>query len=118
MEVLEPRAHFDATGIAAAAGDVLTSVTHPTTGHTYHLLERTTWPDAEAKSIALGGHLAVVNDQAEQDFLWSTFGPLSGLFWIGIHDTAHEGRFAWTTGEPVTYTNWFPGEPNNLYPTG
>ena len=24
------------------------------------------------------------------------------------------GGFAWITGEPVTYTNWAPGEPNNL----
>jgi hypothetical protein len=111
VEDLEPRRLF------AAPGEVLLTVAGPASGHTYHLLERTTWDDAEARAIALGGHLAVVNDQAEQDFLWSTFGPLTGLFWIGITDAAHEGRFVWTTGEPATYTNWFPGEPNNLHPS-
>src|SRR5688572_14831592 len=95
----------------AAPGEVLLTVNNPATGHTYHLLERTTWDDAEAKSIALGGHLVVVNDQPEQDFLWNTFGPLSGIFWIGFTDAEHEGRYVWTTGEPATYTNWFPGEP-------
>src|SRR5262245_32506817 len=98
-----------------AAGDVLMSVNDPSSGNTYHLLDRTSWPDAEAKSVALGGHLVVVNDAAEQNFLWSTFGQRTGIFWIGINDTAHDGRFVWSTGEPATYTNWYPGEPNNIY---
>ena len=114
VERLEHRAHFD----VAAPGDVVATVNHPTTGHTYHLLAPTTWEDAEARSKALGGHLVVINDQAEHDFVWSTFGPTTGLIWIGIHDTAREGQFVWTTGEPVGYTNWFAGEPNNLYPSG
>src|SRR5215216_5300429 len=113
LEALERRVFLD-----AAPGGVLTSVTDPATGNTYHLLARTTWDDAEAKSVQLGGHLVVVNDQAEQDFLWSTFGPITGLFWIGINDVGHEGRFTWTTGEPPTYTNWFEGEPNNLRAAG
>lgn len=112
-EALEPRRLLD-----AAPGEVIQTFTHPANGHTYHLLAPTGWDDAEAKSIALGGHLVVVNDQAEQDYLWSTFGPLSGLFWIGFTDADHEGRYVWTTGEPSTYTNWFAGEPNNLYPSG
>ena len=113
VESLERRRMMD-----AAPGEVTLSVTSPSTGHTYHLLAPTTWDDAEAESIALGGHLVVVNDPPEQDFLWSTFGPLTGIFWIGFTDGAHEGRYAWTTGEPPTYTNWFAGEPNNLYPSG
>src|SRR4051812_25924828 len=112
-ERLECRRHLD-----AAPGDVVMTVERPDLARTYHLLAPTTWADAEAKSVALGGHLAVVNDPAEQDFLWSTFGPLTGIFWIGINDTGHDGQFLWTTGEPVAYTNWFAGEPNNLYPAG
>lgn len=113
VEPLERRVFLDAT-----PGSVVDSVTSPATGNTYHLLSPTTWEDAEIKSLALGGHLVVVNDAAEQAFLWSTFGPVTGLFWIGINDVAREGRFVWTTGEPPSYTNWFAGEPNNAYPVG
>ena len=88
-------------------------------GHYYALTSgATTWTDAEAQATALGGHLVAVNSQAEQDFLDRTFmsGPSrSSIFWNGFNDLAQEGTFVWTTGEPVTYTNWHPGEPNN-YP--
>jgi len=54
----------------------------------------------------------VINDQAEQDLLVSMFGG-SEPFWIGLTDTAVEGVFMWVNGDPLTYTNWLPGEPNN-----
>ncbi len=43
-----------------------------------------------------------------------------GDAWIGFTDRfggapgASEGTFAWTNGAPVGYTNWNPGEPNNV----
>ena len=33
--------------------------------------------------------------------------------WIGLSDQAVENNFVWDSGEPVTYTAWGPGEPNN-----
>lgn len=34
--------------------------------------------------------------------------------WIGLSDTLHEGKFAWSDGvSPVLYTNWADKEPNN-----
>ncbi|MGE3703762.1 MAG: lectin-like protein, partial [Vicinamibacterales bacterium] len=33
--------------------------------------------------------------------------------WIGFTDQDSEGNFVWSNGEPVVYTNWAPGEPNN-----
>ncbi|MCX6615023.1 MAG: PKD domain-containing protein [Acidobacteria bacterium] len=33
--------------------------------------------------------------------------------WIGLTDEAVEGTWAWLSGEPLTYTNWDSGEPNN-----
>ncbi|KAI8119985.1 hypothetical protein FF38_00762 [Lucilia cuprina] len=37
-------------------------------------------------------------------------------FWLGASDLGHYGRWSWiTTGRPALYTNWSPGEPNNIY---
>ena len=34
--------------------------------------------------------------------------------WIGLSDTLHEGKFAWSDGvSSVRYTNWADKEPNN-----
>ena len=36
------------------------------------------------------------------------------LFWIGLTDLFHEGKFVWTsTGKEAAYTNWYPGKPDN-----
>lgn len=32
---------------------------------------------------------------------------------IGLSDSATEGQFEWESGEPLLYTNWNSGEPNN-----
>lgn len=84
-------------------------------GHTYYLLSEGTWTQGEAFSVSQGGHLATVNDAAEQTFLWNTFGPLRtniGL-WIGFNDQASEGNFVWSSGEAPGFTFWGGGEPNN-----
>jgi hypothetical protein len=91
--------------------------TNPANGHSYYLLNPTTWTASEAEAVTLGGHLVTVNDQAENDFLFTTFSPLVPQsphdLWIGLTDAAVEGTFTWTSGEPVTYTHFGPGEPNN-----
>src|SRR5690606_14252759 len=33
--------------------------------------------------------------------------------WIGMNDTAEEGTWVWSSGEPVGYTNWAANEPNS-----
>ncbi len=86
----------------------------------YYLLTSNaeTWTDAEAEAAALGGHLVSITNQAEQDFLDKAF--LSGasrgqVYWIGLNDAAAEGTFVWSSGEPVSYTDWYWGEPNDYY---
>lgn len=73
-----------------------------------------TWQQAEAYAISLGGHLVAINSAAEQALLVSQFGGTENL-WIGFNDVAVEGTFVWTNGDPVTYTNWAFGEPNNQF---
>jgi hypothetical protein len=77
-------------------------------GHTYFRSNFSrTWPQAKAMATAIGGHLVTIGSAAENSLLAGT--PA----WIGLTDEAVEGNFVWVTGEPYSYTNWWPGEPNN-----
>lgn len=33
--------------------------------------------------------------------------------WIGLNDLRASRKFTWADNSPLTYTNWFRGEPNN-----
>ncbi|GAB4094175.1 HYR domain-containing protein [Flaviaesturariibacter terrae] len=80
-------------------------------GHTYFISNSPTTPeDAHARAIALGGHLVTISDAQENAFV-SAMSP--NFIWIGHTDREVEGTFKWVTSEPVTYTNWNSGEPNN-----
>jgi hypothetical protein len=77
-------------------------------GHEYALTSpNVTWQEAETEAVAWGGHLVTINDQAEQDWLANTFPyTLYPGIYIGMNDIANEGFWVWSSGEPVTYTNW------------
>ncbi|WP_233467081.1 lectin-like protein [Dolichospermum flos-aquae] len=81
-------------------------------GSQYTLTSYGTWQEAQAQAQSLGGNLVTINNQAEQDWLVSTFG-VNQTLWIGLTDEVTEGTFNWVSGEISTYTNWLPGEPNN-----
>ncbi len=37
------------------------------------------------------------------------------MAWLGANDFQSEGNFVWeSSGAPLSYLNWFEGEPNNL----
>jgi hypothetical protein len=68
--------------------------------------------------VKLGGHLATINDAAEQSFAAGLRG-LSVLndphLWIGLHDPDADGeagidgsssQWVWVSGETSTYRNW------------
>src|SRR5690606_10067700 len=94
-------------------------------GHRYQLLSAATWDQSQATAVALGGNLATIRNQGEQDFVFDTFGDLDGtqhLLWIGFYNPTHAppnlpGSFTWVDGSPVTYTNWDVNEPNNGFGT-
>lgn len=75
------------------------------------------WDDAEAEAVAAGGHLATINDEDENQWILDTFDPLEPRLWIGLHQLSGsiepDGGWVWSSGEPVTYTNWRATEPNN-----
>ena len=107
------------TGVAARPS-AATPVEHwqlnRATGHFYKQVGPLTWEAAEAYAVSVGGHLATVNDQAEQDWLAATFTQPN--LWIGFNDRAVEGKWVWSSGEPVTYTNWVPFERDNCTSCG
>ena len=75
-----------------------------------------TWARARDLAVAEGGHLAVICNAAENEFIRQSLSDLShpaDFVWIGFTDEVREGDFRWITGENCTYTNWNAGEPNN-----
>jgi hypothetical protein len=89
--------------------------------HWYDLtLAPLTWHDADSMATSsvydgVRGYLVSIQSQAENDFLVQTFGSLDTSYWIGFTDEAQEGIWVWSSGETGSYTNWDPGEPNNLW---
>jgi hypothetical protein len=91
----------------------------PINGHYYSLIPQQVNPDAwnALQTIAEenGGNLVTIRSVQENQWLVDTFGPLvpGGSVYIGLNDIDTEGDFVWASGEPVAYTNWNAGEPNN-----
>ena len=82
--------------------------------HTYVLSPfGANWQSGQQFARSLGGYLVSINSGAEQAFINDRYNTVSGGFWIGLNDVAVEGIYEWDSGEPLTYTNWCPGEPNN-----
>ena len=102
--------------VCSANGAISPQIVNPQNGHRYVLLERGTWLNSEQGAILQGGHLATINDQAEQDWVFQTFaryGGQSRLLWIGLNDFASEGAYVWSSGQISHLRQWAPGEPNN-----
>ena len=85
-----------------------------TYGQSTYLLTETamTWAEAQAVAESMGGNLVTINDAAEHQWLKDTFGTTEALF-IGMSDAETEGTWKWASGQPVTYTDWAPNEPND-----
>jgi hypothetical protein len=82
-------------------------------GHHYYCsLQQATWPYARQVCEDNGGYLAVINSDAENTYLANLLTLQSA--WIGCYDERNEGTFEWVNGDPLSYTNWYPGQPNNF----
>ena len=109
-------------GVSARATAIEDPIVNPANGHAYYLISTPSWPQAEAEAISLGGHLVTIRSADEtrgstrrssRDVLRSAAAECSNP-WIGFSDAANEGTLVWSSGEPVTYTNWKVGEPHHL----
>ena len=89
---------------------------NPANGHSYQRFDTALdWNSAKTACAVLGGHLATITSQAENEWIYGNL--MSGTIspsWVGGTDSVQEGVWKWITGEPWSYTNWSTGEPNGL----
>ena len=111
----------DASVILRLGAEKTPVVTGTFNGHSYALFDDLmTPPEAERYCQSIGGYLASITSQEENDFAVSLFaqGALDA-YTIGATDRDSEGVWKWMNGEPWDYSNWYPGgsvgtkEPNN-----
>jgi hypothetical protein len=96
-------------------------IVNPSNHHTYLLLRPANWERSEQLAEKLGGHLATVRNQQEEDWIFKTFGWYGGtrrLLWIGLNDLDNRFHFSWASGESVSYTDWARNDPDNAGPRG
>ena len=85
-------------------------------GHHYYLFSNMceTWEEAKTYCENMGGYLAIINDDAENIFLYDLMkqaGHENAYF--GLTDRETEGVWKCVDGSEPEYTNWSYGEPNN-----
>lgn len=85
-------------------------------GHDYLFCENAqSWTDASASCANLDSSLVTINDRAEENWLYHVINGISTQkWWMGLNDRASEGSHVWESGQPVTYSNFYAGEPNNV----
>ncbi|XP_051829791.1 pulmonary surfactant-associated protein D-like [Antechinus flavipes] len=60
-----------------------------------------------------GGIVASPRNKAENKAVQEIVSTYKELAFLGMTDTKTEGKFIYPTGEPLGYSNWNSGEPNN-----
>lgn len=91
-------------------------------GHTYLVFSSEaalTWDEARLEAERFGGHLATITDAGESDFVFDSLVD-DDQYWANSYYNGGpylgglviDGAIEWVTGEPATYENWWPGEPN------
>ena len=88
-------------------------------GHTYYVMRTgsiTSFREAEEYCQSRGGHLAVINDDRENEALWNFVFDTLGYdhAYFGLTDVNSEGYWEWVDGSAYSYERWADGEPDNL----
>ncbi|HET7091989.1 MAG TPA: C-type lectin domain-containing protein, partial [Thermomicrobiales bacterium] len=115
---------FSGCQMALPPGFVFSAPSAGGNGHVYEYVPVPgSWTTARTAASSrlfrsVAGHLVTIGDAIENGIVGGlrSGGDLRG--WIGLTDEAVNGSFGWITGEPLGYTNWFPGEPSNGLPAG
>lgn len=84
--------------------------------HAYYIYnEMCSWEEAKTKCEEKNGHLLTITSSEEQAIIEDLLKMYEKKeFWIGITDLADKGNWSmWITNEPVTFSNWGFGVPDN-----
>ncbi|XP_061551874.1 ladderlectin-like [Phycodurus eques] len=76
-----------------------------------------TFSDAESICNLLDGNLVSITSLKEHALVVELIREGAGSVvdtWIGSHDAIEEDDFVWTSGEVFKFTNFGPGQPNNI----
>ncbi|KAM5240211.1 pulmonary surfactant-associated protein D-like isoform 2-T6 [Hipposideros larvatus] len=69
--------------------------------------------DAQQICTQAGGQLASPRSAAENEAVRQLASAHNKNAFLSMTDARTEGKFTYPTGEPLVYSNWGPGEPNN-----
>lgn len=106
--------------------EITTRIVDPLSGKRYSIVSESIWLTALNRVASLGGTLATVESREKQAWIErsvSLVPPLVGVgsLWIGLSDASHagtsEGTFRWSSGVPLSFTNWAVGQPDAADPT-
>jgi hypothetical protein len=91
-------------------------IQNPDNGHWYQRFDNImTWHEAKAHCENIGGHLATITSQDENDFVYANLVIPTDDYWLGGTDEVVEGDWRWITGETWDYTNWALGQPDDAH---
>jgi cysteine-rich repeat protein len=84
--------------------------------HCYAGYDQFDFTSAQQDCLKRGAHLATISSAAENEIARKL---TNNGKWIGGYENVSQampgtGAYEWLTGEPFTYTNWAPEEPNRL----
>jgi hypothetical protein len=91
-------------------------------GRSYLFCIARTWNEARTYCTMRGYDLTIVNDAAEDAWIWSTNVTYNGAVdtWMGLEDMAVNGTYVWVDGTTAwsggaqTYVDWRNGVPEDL----
>ena len=74
-----------------------------------------TWSEAEKYCLAHDSHLTSIHSRSERSHIWELLQEesYSPILWTGLSDRREEGKFLWSDGSPLLYTDWKRGWKNN-----
>ncbi len=84
--------------------------------HAYQLCKtEKKWTSARSSCNSDGYELLTIDDSSESAWVYTTTltYSTSKYWWTGYNDRSREGTWEWDDGSASTYTNWYPGEPND-----
>jgi len=77
------------------------------------VMENVSWSEAKAKCEAMGGHLAVIHNQAELNAVISMAEQMGASYvWLGAKRNTPGGEMEWVTGEKIDFYDWDLNEPS------